>query len=301
MSVIKNVAITGASGALGKPILDAILNSGKFNVTVLTRASSKGQFPSSVKVVPVDFDSVESLTAALKGQDAVVSAVGTEGFPGQNIVVDAAVAAGVKRFLPSEFGSDLDNPKTKTLPVFGYKVAVAAHIEEVASKNPEFSYTYVRNGPFLDWGLEHNFLFDLASGKPRIFDGGDQLFSTTTLETVGRAVVGVLSKPEETKNRAVYIQDLTTSQNRILALAKEVAPEKSFEPVPASLDDVYQSSNEKLSKGEVTMEVMVGYLFVSILKEGYGGKMEKTDNELLGLGQKTEEDIKAILRKLLKK
>jgi hypothetical protein len=244
---------------------------------------------------------VESLTAALKGQDAVVSAVGTEGLPGQNTVVDAAVAAGVKRFLPSEFGSDLANPKTKTLPVFGYKVAVAAHLEEVASKNPEFSYTYVRNGPFLDWSLENNFLVDLASGKPRIFDGGDQLFSTTTLETVGRAVVSVLSKPEETKNRAVYVQDLTTSQNRILALAKEVAPEKSFEPVPASLDDVYQSSNEKLSKGEVTMQVMVSYLFVAIFKEGYGGKMEKTDNELLGLGQKTEEDIKAILRKLLKK
>jgi nucleoside-diphosphate-sugar epimerase len=237
----------------------------------------------------------------LKGQDAVVSAVGTEGLPGQNTVIDAAVAAGVKRFLPSEFGSDLSNPKPKALPVFGYKVAVAAHIEEVASKNPKFSYTYVRNGPFLDWGLEHNFLLDLASGKPRIFDGGNQIFSTTTLESVGRAVVGVLSKPDETKNRAVYVQDLTTSQNRLLALAKEIAPEKSFEPVPINLDDVLRSSNEKLSKGEVTMEVMVGYLHVAIFKEGYGGKIEKDDNELLGLGLKTEEDIKAILRKLLKK
>ncbi|KAM3083830.1 hypothetical protein ACMFMG_002060 [Clarireedia jacksonii] len=301
MSSIKNVIIAGASGALGKPILDVILNSGKFNVSVLTRASSKSQFPSSVKVFSVDFDSVESLKAAFKGQDAVVSAVGTEGFLGQKTLIDAAVAAGVKRFLPSEFGSDLANPKTKTLPVFGYKVAVADHIEEAASKNPEFSYTYVRCGPFLDWGLEHNFIFDSASGKPRIFDGGDQLFSTTTLETIGHAVVGVLSKPEETKNRAVYIQDLTTSQNRLLALAKEIAPEKSFEPVPVSTDDIYKSSNEKLSKGEVTMEVMVGYIFVSIFGEGYGGKMEKTDNELLGLGQKTEEDLKAILRKVLKK
>ncbi|PQE18083.1 hypothetical protein CJF31_00007945 [Rutstroemia sp. NJR-2017a BVV2] len=228
---------------------------------------------------------------------AITGASGALGKPILNAIVNSGK---FNRFLPSEFGSDLANPKAKTLPVFGYKVAVAAHIEEVASKNPEFSYTYVRNGPFLDWGLEHNFLIDLASGKPRIFDGGDQLFSTTSLETVGRAVVGVLSKPEETKNRAVYIQDLITSQNRLLALAKEVAPEKSFEPVPASLDDVYQSSNEKLSKGEVTMEVMVGYLFVAIFKEGYGGKMEKTDNELLGLGQKTEEDIKAFLKKHLK-
>ena len=37
-----------------------------------------------------------SLTSALRGQDAVVSTVGNAGFLGQKVVIDAAVAAGVK-------------------------------------------------------------------------------------------------------------------------------------------------------------------------------------------------------------
>lgn len=253
-------------------------------------------------VIPVDFTSTSSLTDAFKSQkiDAVVSAVGNDGIPGQNVLIDAAVAAGVKRFLPSEFGSDLSNPRTKAIPVFGFKVATASHLEAAAAKNPSFTYTYVRNGAFLDWGLEHNFIFDHSSGKPSIYDSGDQLFSTTTLETVGKAVVAVLEKFEETKNRAVYIQDIQTSQNRLLAIAKKIAPEKTWEPVTVETANILKSSNDKLAKGEVTMEVMVGYIAVSIFGEGYGGKMEKTDNELLCLGQKTEADLEALLKKYIK-
>lgn len=251
----------------------------------------------------VDYNDVASLTEALRGQDAVVSTVGNAGLQGQTIVIDAAIAAGVKRFLPSEFGSDLGNPKTKQLPVFGYKVNVNNYIEEKAAANPDFSYTLVRNGAFLDWGLEMSFLLDLKYGKPRIFDGGDQLWSTTTLKSVGQAVVGVLEHPDETKNRAVYVQDMVVSQNKILAIAKKVAPEKTktWEPVPTSLADVKKASDEALAKGQFSVPVLVEYLFVSLFGDGYGGLMEKTDNELLGIpGDKTDADIEAILIPLLK-
>jgi len=73
---IKNVAIAGAAGNIGSPLLKALVDSGEFVVTVLTRAGSKATYPASAKVVVVDFESVESLTAGLKGQDALVSAVG---------------------------------------------------------------------------------------------------------------------------------------------------------------------------------------------------------------------------------
>jgi uncharacterized protein YbjT (DUF2867 family) len=292
-----------AAGALGKPVLDAIVNSGKFTVTVLVRSTSKTTFPSTVKTVVVDYNDVASLTEAFKGQDAVVSTVGAPGLQGQTIAIDAAIAAGVKRFLPSEFGSDTGNPKAKQLPIFGYKVNVNNYVEEKAAANPDFSYTLVRNGAFLDWGLENSFVLDLKSGKPRIFDGGDQLWSTTTLKSVGQAVVGVLEHPDETKNRAVYVQDMVTSQNKILDIARKIAPEKTktWEPVPTSLADVKKASDDELAKGNFSVPVMVEYLFVSLFGAGYGGLMEKTDNELLGVaGDKTDADIEAILTPLLK-
>ncbi|TAQ89860.1 hypothetical protein B7494_g1832 [Chlorociboria aeruginascens] len=298
MVSIKNVVVVGASGQLGAPILKVIVESGKFNVTVLTRASSNAEFPGSVKVVKADFESVESLTAALKGQDAVVSAVGFAGLAGQTTIIDAAIAAGVKRFLPSEYGSDLDNPLVKPLPVFGHKVAIQKHLEDVSAKS-DLTYTLVRTGPFLDWGLKVGFLLDWKEGKPRIYDSGDQEFSTTTLRSIGLAIVGVLDHYEGTKNRAVYVQDIVTTQNRILAIAKKLTPEKKWEPVYTDLASLKKSSDEKLSKGEGTQETMYNYVFLSIFGEGYGGHFEKLDNQLFGIpGDKTDADIEAILKEL---
>ena len=215
-------------------------------------------------------------------------------------MVDASIAAGVKRFIPSEFGSDLANPKTRTFPIFGYKVSTIEYVEEKARANPGFTYTHIRNGAFLDWGIEHNFLVDLKSGSPRIYDSGDQLFSSTSLATVGQAVVGVLSHADETKNRAVYVQDIAISQNRILAIARKVAPQLKHEPVHVDTDELLKELNEKTANGDYSMGTLYQFLAPSILKEGYGGLMEKTDNELLGIkGDKTDADIEAILRKVL--
>lgn len=215
-------------------------------------------------------------------------------------MIDACIVAGVSRFLPSEFGSNLSNPKSKALPVFGRKVVVNDYAEEKARTNPGFSYTLVRTGAFLDWGLEHKFLIDWESGTPRIFDSGDQLFSTTTLESVGLAVVGVLSHPEETKNKAVSVQDMTMSQNRLLAIIKKLTPNKKQEPVYSNTDEMFKTAHEKLAKGDYSVEVMFEFILCSLFGDGYNGLMSKTDNELLGIpGDKTDEDAEAILKSLL--
>lgn len=44
------------------------------------------------------------------GQDIVVSAVGAAGVPDQPKWIEAAKAAGVRRFVPSEFGLDISEP-----------------------------------------------------------------------------------------------------------------------------------------------------------------------------------------------
>ena len=117
-TTIKNVAVVGAAGALGSVILDKLVASGKFNIKVLKRSGSKSSTPAGIDIAEVDFTSLDSLKSALAGQDAVVSAVGNEGIESQILLVDAAACAGVKRFIPSEFGSNLENPRTCQLPVF---------------------------------------------------------------------------------------------------------------------------------------------------------------------------------------
>lgn len=285
-------------------MLNALVKSGLFNVTVIKRSSSAATFPASVGVKSADLSSKDSVAAALEGIDAVVSTVGHEGIPGQQILIEAAVAASVKRFIPSEFGSDIVNPKNRSLlqsPFFKSKNRIYEQLRQASADNSSFTYTSVCCGPFLDWGLEMNFLLNWKESKPKLFDGGNSVFSTTSLDSIGQAVVGVLNHPEETKNRAVYIKDVDISQKRLLEIAKKVDPAKKWEePTHIDTADLERSSNEGLAKGDTSMQVMTGYIMRVIFgPPEYGSFFQRTDNELLGLKGKQEEDVETILRKLM--
>ncbi|KAH8886020.1 isoflavone reductase family protein-like protein CipA [Thozetella sp. PMI_491] len=297
MSSIKNVA---AAGILGAPVLKAIIDSGKFNITVITRPSSTSTFPSGVKVVRADSTSVDDLTAALKGQDAVVSTVAREGVRGQTVLVDAAIAAGVKRILPSEYAGDLSNPKAATLPPFADKLHTRKYIEAKVAAGADITYSYVVSSIFLDWGLDYELLLEWRSPEPTLYNGGECDFSATTLATVGKGIVGVLSHPEETKNRSVYVHDIAISQKKLLELARKVAPERTWSPVTVSLDEKEKWVRSKSAEGDYTSgPVIFGYLSVAVFQDGYGSRLQKLDNELLGVKEMTEADIEALWREIM--
>ncbi|KAM0483756.1 hypothetical protein ACHAPX_002252 [Trichoderma viride] len=299
-ALLKNVALIGASGSVGAVLVKAFLNDKRFNVTVLRRGSSSATYPSEFKVVDVDYDSLDSLTAALAGQDAVVSAINpVTPVDTQKKFIDAAIAAGVKRFVPSEYGCDLNNELAQTLPVFAPKIAIQKYLKEKAESSP-LTYTFAYSGPFLDWGLEHQFLLKTVDSKPKLFDGGNTVFSTTNLDTVAAAVLAILSKPEETKNREVRFQSAAISQNGLLALAKEVAPQRNWEPEVVKIDDIIRVADDRLAKGLLDHETFIPYLVRAINDPRYGPKFETLDNELLGLKQVTEAEIKDLLKQYLK-
>ncbi|TVY78283.1 Pinoresinol reductase [Lachnellula suecica] len=300
MVEIKTVAVVGGSGNLGIPIINQLLKDG-FAVTALKRPDSKSTFPSAVKVVTADYSSVDSVAAVFKGIDAVVSVVGQGPAAAcQNVLVDAAVAAGVKRFLPSDYGCPLANPNVAALPVFKSKLAIHKQLQEATSKG--LTYTLVCNGPFLDWGVQNRFVLDLSEANPRIYDGGDNVFSTTTLAGIAQGVSGTLKHYEETKNRFVYIKSTDQSQNGLLAIAKKLAPEKKWSQTDVSTVEVEKASNASLAKGEINQMVMYGYLFRAIFGKGdFGAKWskEQDDSELLGVTQISEDDIAAFIKPLL--
>ncbi|KAH7193799.1 uncharacterized protein B0J16DRAFT_336021 [Fusarium flagelliforme] len=292
MSALKNIAVAGAAGDLGSAVFKALLDSNKFNLTVLTRPTSTSTFPSNVKVIKVDYDSLSDLTSALQGIDAVVSAVGSLAIPSQNLLIDAAIAAGVKRFLPSEYGSNLVIPSVRKLPTFATKVEIE---DKLIGLKDKISYTFVYNGIFLDWGIKNNFFFDFSQPEVTIWDEGNVEFSTTTLASVGDAVVGVLNHPEETKNRIVYVQDTVLTQNKFLELAKQ-ASGKEWKVKHVKIDDVTAKSDENVAKGIFDWPTLAPYLFRAIFDENSVPKFEKLDNELLGIKGVTEEQVKDLLK-----
>lgn len=120
-------------------------------MTALTRAESSATFPSSVIVKKVDYSSSSSIAEALKGQDAVVSTIATLALTAQNTLVEEAIKAGVKRFIPSEFGLNTQRVTGGVEKILGAKIALQEHLGKAAAANPSFSWTGVATGLFFDW------------------------------------------------------------------------------------------------------------------------------------------------------
>ncbi len=123
------------------------------------------------------------------------------------------------------------------------------------------------------------------------------MFSATSLASIGLATVGILSNYEETKNRSVRFHDIAITQNQLLAIAKKVAPEKKWAPVPTTTPDMLNAANIAFAKGDHS--VLYEYILVAVFGKGYGGLLENLENKLLGVPGKTEADIEAIFKKLL--
>jgi hypothetical protein len=145
------------SGNLGPALINELLAAG-FSVTAITRSASTSptpKFPDGLPVKKVDYTSFDELKAAFANQDAVVSTVGSLAVPRQKTAIDAAVAAGVKRFIPSEFG--INTRKVRGTPigvVLAGKIDVVDYLEEVVAKGGEgggFSWTGLSTGLFFDW------------------------------------------------------------------------------------------------------------------------------------------------------
>jgi putative NADH-flavin reductase len=141
-----------ATGTLGTSILSA-LRAANFNITVLTRSGSTScsKVPESTRVITADYASHESLVSAFKGADAVVSALGRLVIPAQKPLIDAAVDAGVQRFIPSEYGGDTFDEKVRVMPGLQQKAIILDHLAKLA-EDGKIEWTAIMTGPFLDWG-----------------------------------------------------------------------------------------------------------------------------------------------------
>ncbi|KAH7053452.1 isoflavone reductase [Macrophomina phaseolina] len=296
MAPLKNVLLIGASGNLGVPVLKAFRDS-PYNVSVLTRKESNSTFPEGVPVFKADYTDVYSVKSAMEGQDAVICHGMVGGFAAgdQQVFIDAALAAGVKRFFPSEFGPYSRDPKFSGL-LSSVLPAKTGTVDYLRANESKMSWTSLITGVFFDWALKLGFLgFDFASKAATLVDGGTAVFTGTTLPTVANAVIAALRNAEETKNQYVFISSFNISQKDILQVIEKVDNRKWTIKHVAS-EEVIANGMRMLEEGN---PVGVTYL----VRGGALGKQALGDlrphglwNDQLGL---PEENIEQVVRELL--
>ncbi|KAK5175103.1 uncharacterized protein LTR77_000240 [Saxophila tyrrhenica] len=297
MAPIHKVALAGASGSVAQALIPELLASG-FDLTALVRPNSTSTLPASIPSIPVDYTDTAALTTALTGFDALISTVGSPAIHLQTYLIDACIAAGVRRFIPSEFGCDTENPRARALPVYGPKVQVAEYLEE-RTKCTQTTYTYIFNNAFLDWGIERKLLIDLHAKKMQLFDGGDRPWTATPLDFVAKGVVGVLKREEETRNRAVRLHGAKVTQRQLLEVARRVVGSEGWTVEEKGSEEMEKEAYENLrtEPGNVMGWVM-GFLCRAIYGEGFGGDFEgENDNQLLGLKSLGEAEVEEVVRR----
>ncbi|KAK2031618.1 oxidoreductase CipA-like protein [Colletotrichum zoysiae] len=298
------IALAGATGNLGIPLLKALLDA-DFFVTVLSRkGGNAAKLPShpNLDVKKVDLQSVESLRPALSGVEVVVSCVASAAIGSQNPLIDASVAAGVKRFVPAEFGMDSRNRLCAQLPVVcAPKVATQKYLVQQSEARPGFTFTAIANGLFLDWGLEMGVILDLGRRSATLYNGGDVPFSATTLSDVVAAVLGVIRHQPQTANRVVYVHSALVTQNQLIQYAKEF-DRKEWSTSVKDTEELRRESLVELAKGALADVdgAMLGLCICGAMSSDYGCDFsERLDNELLGIEKMDETRLRAVVASFL--
>lgn len=271
-----------------------------FEVTILVRKSSDtSALPASAKVKKVDFESIDDLTTALTGQDAFVDCTLVQDDTPKRLI-DAALAAGVYRYIPSDWSLDPLNKAANSLPVFSKRVERDNYLyERCQSSKGSLTWTIVANGPFLDWNLRTGFAgIDIANKRAELMDGGDNRVVWTTLDSVGKAVAGVMAHPEETQNRPVYVQSVVKSCHEMLKHAQAVLGADGWQVVNVNADEANQKALADLQSGKFDMSTFGTLIRYSNAKPETFSPWAKTDNGLLGVPVMADAELEGLIKKI---
>ncbi|KPM45165.1 hypothetical protein AK830_g1410 [Neonectria ditissima] len=297
-SPFKNILIVRATGSIGSVIFKALLNEPSFAVTALRRSSSKNKLPSDVKVITID-DSYpfDALVAAFEGQDAIVNCMTSLAVGEQRRFIDAAVAAKVKRYVPSEYGLNNNNADAQALSsVFRVKGEVQDYLRSKESLGLE--WTSIACGMWLKWSAQHNFLGMHIKEREFVFwDDGEGWFSVSTEENTALGLVNaLLNKWRETKNRIVYLSDFAMTQNLLLEAIERIGGERFATKMINSVEYVKEKQAAVAAGDPYAMYDLIETGFVTGKYSSHLEKEGEIMNGLLGLpSNSTDEVVKAAL------
>ncbi|KAJ5459303.1 hypothetical protein N7530_011247 [Penicillium desertorum] len=146
------VAVAGATGAVGRTLVEQIQNENKFSVIALTRREHVESAISDIPYVQVDYDDIPALVQQLEHHEVqtVICAIGMLGDACSeaqlNLIKAADQAHTVKRFITSEFGYMTREERKDIDPGVDWFLAAAKLL-----KSTSLTYTRPVCGAFMDF------------------------------------------------------------------------------------------------------------------------------------------------------
>lgn len=106
----------------------------------------------------------------------------------------------------------------------------------------------------------------------------------------------MLKHPDETKNRAVYVQSACVTQNELLAIAKKVRPDFAAETKAVNVAQLEKDSVAKMERGEDVSTAAFNLIAVGVYGEQYASSWDtKNDNKLLGIKDLSQSELDEVV------
>ncbi|KAK1427301.1 hypothetical protein QVD17_15984 [Tagetes erecta] len=224
------ILVIGGTGYIGKFVVEASAKAGHPTFALVRESTLadpvKGQLVESFKnsggvtLVHGDLNDHESLVKAIKQVDVVISTVGNMQIPDQTKIIAAIKEAGnVKRFFPSEFGTDVDRQSAvePASSAFVGKKQIRRAIE-----GEGIPFTYVACNCFAGYFLP-TLVQPGATAPPRdkvtILGDGNAKVVFNEEHDIGTYTIKAVDDPT-TLNKILYIKPLknTCSFNELVSL-----------------------------------------------------------------------------------
>lgn len=131
-----------------------------------------------------------------------------------------------------------------------------------------------------------------------LHDGGNRLHSTTTLPTIGKAVVGVVKNPEM-KNQVFRVSEADITIRELLDIAKEVVGPHGWTVTEPDVEEEAVKALTKIQQGIINRETVMPFVYKAGWGVHNGGHFKVNDNELLGIKQLDRAGIKRVIEGLV--
>ncbi|KAJ4025798.1 hypothetical protein NW761_014355 [Fusarium oxysporum] len=298
----RKIVITGGSGQLGKPTIDALVELGAHTITAIQRPEAASTFPVGITVKKGNLRDEAFLTEVLKGQDVLVLMPPLAQLVElQEPAIRAAANAGVPYILPSEFGPD---PFAVQLVEENELLIAKKRIRDLIESLGVSSWISITVGPWLDAGLNQGLWgIEPKARKATIWRGADAKVNTATISHTAEAVAAVLSLPEaelaKYKNKAVYTPSFHLTQREILDAVQRATgtTDADWDIKTRDVNEVAREYEDKISQGDGVAPFVK--FFITHFLEGHGGdfnhKVHSTELEKLEqLGLHKEDLVQAI-------
>ncbi|KAH7366674.1 hypothetical protein BKA66DRAFT_195262 [Pyrenochaeta sp. MPI-SDFR-AT-0127] len=290
---LNRIAILGPRGNVGAAIISELLKDDpRFTITAITRQTSPYIPPpnSTITQKPVDYTSFFSLKEAFAGQDAVVNCVtgGATQYEPSKLIIDAAIAAGVRFFFANEFVGHVESEQYKRMPesAVGAKIRIRAYLEQL-SQEGKVRWTSLNGGPFFDmWLMKGVAGFDIPNRHARIYGTGENPLFWTPLPTIALAAGNMLRNPDSIANRPIYIcpfPKYQLTQNILLSTLESILHTK-FTIDNVDVKKINGNARIALERGEVS-KAMKGLAVGNQFYEGDSGNdfNHLLENEIVGV------------------